>query len=138
MAKLIVKRSSEWNNRFRTIGIYLNGEKIGDIGNGELKEFELAPGSHQLKSKIDWCGSQELQFDIVQGQTKVVALSGFKYGKYLVPIVLLITLLYSLFGAQWNMDVKYFVMLILPAALYLLYFLSFGRNSYLNLKEIQA
>ena len=52
-----MKRKSQWANKMRDIGLYLNGEKIGALDDGETKEFEIEPGLHRLSAKIDWCGS---------------------------------------------------------------------------------
>ena len=64
MNKLVVSRRSEWANRARKIGLYLNDKKIDTVGNGESKEFTLEPGDYKLKAKIDWCGSQVHHFEI--------------------------------------------------------------------------
>ena len=126
MAKLIIKRTSEWNNRMRNIGIYLDGEKIGVIENGQVIEFEVEPGQHKLKTKIDWCGSETLKFE----------LSGFKLGKWLMPIALVISINYFVLGEQLNIDPMIFLLLILPIILYLIYHWTLGRNKYLRLREI--
>ena len=135
MAKLIIKRTSEWNNRMRDIGIYLDGEKMGVIGNGEIKEFEVDPGEHTLESKIDWCGSEPLKMNLSDNETKKIELSGFKLGKYMMPITLIISILYFAFGQQLNLDSMPFLLLILPFGLYLVYHLTLGRNKYLRLEE---
>ena len=135
MAKLIIKRTSEWNNRMRDIGIYLDGEKIGTIGNGEIKEFEIEPGEHTLKSKIDWCGSETLKMNLTDNEIKKVELSGFKLGKFMMPIALIISIIYFAFGEKLNLDPMLFLVLILPFGLYLVYHLTLGRNRYLRLEE---
>jgi len=135
MAKLIINRTSEWNNRMRDIGIYLDGEKIGTIGNGEIKEFEIEPGEHTLKSKIDWCGSETLKMNLTDNETKKVELSGFKLGKFMMPIALIISIIYFAFGETLNLDPMLFLVLILPFGLYLVYHLTLGRNKYLRLEE---
>ncbi|MDW7680126.1 MAG: hypothetical protein SCK70_06150 [bacterium] len=136
MAKLIIKRTSEWNNRMRDIGIYLDGEKISVIGNGQTKEFEIEPGEHRLKTKIDWCGSETLTFELTDNETQKIELSGFKLGKWLMPIALVISIVYFVFGEQLKFDPMIFLLLILPFGLYLIYHLTFGRNKYLMLREI--
>ena len=135
MAKLIIKRTSEWNNRMRDIGIYLDGRKIGIIGNGEIKEFEIEPGEHTLNSKIDWCGSQTLKMNLTDNETKRIELSGFKLGKFMMPIALVISIIYFAFGQQLNLDPMTFLLLVAPFVLYLVYHLTFGRNKYLRLEE---
>lgn len=60
MVKLIINRSSEYSNKLRSIGIYLDDKKIGDIADGESKEFEVEEGTHTLRAKIDWCRSNPI------------------------------------------------------------------------------
>ena len=38
MTKLIITRTSEWNNKARAIGIYIDGKKVGTINDGETQE----------------------------------------------------------------------------------------------------
>ena len=135
MTKLIIKRTSEWNNRMRDIGIYLDGKKIGVIGNGEIKEFEVEPGEHTLKSKIDWCGSETLIINLTDNETKRIELSGFKLGRFMMPIALIISIIYFAFGQQLNLNPMLFLLLIAPFGLYLVYNLTLGRNKYLRLDE---
>jgi len=75
MARIIINRSSEYSNKFRSIEIYLNGNKIGEIKDGESKEYEIEPGDHILKAKIDWCNSNLINFK-VNDETKRFNLNG--------------------------------------------------------------
>jgi hypothetical protein len=99
MTKIIINRSSEFSNLIRSINIYLGKTKIGELKNGESKEFEIEPGEHQLTAKIDWCRSNIIVFKIENGETLRYNLSGRN----------------PMFG---------------------LYYITFGKNSYLKLKEI--
>lgn len=76
MAKLIIHRSSEFANRIRAIRIYLDKEKIGEIMDGETKEFEIPAGRHLLQAKIDWCGSNEIEFRVHEGKPVTFSLFG--------------------------------------------------------------
>ncbi|MCS3532721.1 hypothetical protein [Chryseobacterium sp. JUb7] len=68
MAKIIINRSSEFANYIRSIDIYLGNKKIGEIKNGESKEFDVKPGKHSLVAKIDWCSSNFIDLDIHSDQ----------------------------------------------------------------------
>jgi len=70
MTKLIITRTSEWNNKGRKIGIYLNDQKIDVIEDGEKKEFEIKPGAYKINGKIDWCKSPILQFELAGNEKK--------------------------------------------------------------------
>lgn len=64
MPKAQVHRSSEYSNKIRDIGLYLDGNKIGKIADGETVDFELDKGEHKLIAKIDWVTSNEIKFRI--------------------------------------------------------------------------
>lgn len=127
MSRITITRRREWNNRFRKVGIYLDGEKIGEIANGETRSFDIHPGLHQLRARIDWCGSRQVEFGITQGERRYFSIESFRFGRMIAPIVVGIVLL--------NIFYKYAVWLMLPVFLFLLYFLTLGRNDYLRLKE---
>lgn len=76
MAKLMINRSSEYSNKLRSIGIYLDDKKIGDIADGESKEFEVEEGVHTLRAKIDWCRSNPINLKINSEEIVRFNLSG--------------------------------------------------------------
>jgi hypothetical protein len=133
MSKLVIKRSSEYNNRLRNYGIYIDGQKADTIANGETKELIITPGRHTLYFKIDWCGSPEISFDVAVSVTKNVLVGGFRNGSWMVPvaggIILLSYLLEQLLG------ISYFFFLAIPGFLVIVYYITIGRKKYLTLKE---
>lgn len=135
MPKLIIQRNSEWNNKAREIGIYSNGKKLGTIKDGMTKDFELEAGTHDIYAKIDWCRSPKLNLKIEEHNTRILKLSGFKYGKWLMPVMLsfiaLSILATYVLGMRWN----YFVFIPGIVLVYLGYFITFGRKRYLRLTE---
>ncbi|MBZ9652240.1 hypothetical protein [Psychroflexus montanilacus] len=135
MPKLIIQRNSEWNNKAREIGIYSNSKKLGTIKDGMTKHFELEAGTHDIYAKIDWCRSPKLNLKIEEHNTRILKLSGFKYGKWLMPVMLsfiaLSILATYVLGMRWN----YFVFIPGIVLVYLGYFITFGRKRYLRLTE---
>ena len=136
MATITIIRSNEYINSMRNIGLYVDDEKVGVIGNGKTKCFEVAEGVHNLRAKIDWCGSPTLNFEVKEGEDKRFYLSGFKGSKKAfkrIVVVFLASFLLSL--VIYN---EYFDMLIIAYGLILLgfvfYILSIGRNKYLSLR----
>ena len=136
MATLIIKRTSEWNNRMRDIRIYLDGERIGFIGNGQTKEFDVEAGIHSLHTKIDWCGSETITIELSDDESKEVELSGFKLGKWMVPFALIISVFYFVFGSRTDFSPLLYIGLLIPFLVYLIYILTIGRNKYLLLREL--
>jgi hypothetical protein len=139
MATLIIKRISGWSNMRRDISIYLNGEKIGVIGNEKIKEFEIEPGEHQLRTKIDWCGSKTITFKITDTDTQKIELSVFKpgnLGKWFIFLSLIILGLRYALEQLHNINPLFPLTLIILLGAYLLYPLTFGRKNYLKLRKI--
>jgi capsid portal protein len=99
MGKIIINRSHEFSNYLRAVEIHLDHKKIGEIKNGESKNFEVDAGKYVLKAKIDWCTSNEIHLEIGSGETLRYNLAGRN----------------PFFG---------------------LYYVTFGRKKYLNLKQI--
>jgi len=62
-----ISRKSAFAERMRAYKVILDGQEIGEIRNGETKEFETAAGKHSLNLKIDWCRSKILDFEDTGG-----------------------------------------------------------------------
>ena len=62
MSILRIRRADEFADHLRSYSIMLDGAKLGEIKRGETREFPISSGQHQLSMKIDWCGSNTIQF----------------------------------------------------------------------------
>jgi hypothetical protein len=133
MARIIVHRTNEFNNRLRQYGIYIDGTKVGDISNGQALEFNVPAGRHTIISKINWCSSPELTVDVLDNETKNFTVGSFKYGKWIMPIAVIIVVIGVFF--RKTPGLQYVVYLSIPLLLILIYYLTFGRKQYLSLKE---
>src|SRR6478609_7965846 len=85
MATITLQRSNEFINRMRDYHIYIDGKKVGNIANGETKEFEITNGQHSIEAKIDWCRSPIVNFSIETAQSKLLNVGSFKYGNLIIP-----------------------------------------------------
>jgi len=59
---LHIKRDSAYADRIRNYTVILDGNTIGEIADGESKSFDLEPGPHTLRLKIDWARSNDIAF----------------------------------------------------------------------------
>ena len=66
------REHSRWADRARMYQVVLDDVIIGDIRNGESQTFQISPGSHRLRLKVDWVGSPEARFHVETGQSAVV------------------------------------------------------------------
>jgi len=133
MAIIRIVRNSEYNNKARKFMVWLDGQKLGEVGNGETKEFDVAAGQHSIILKLDWCSSEQLSFDLNPDESKSFYVKGFKYGNLITPIALGILVLH--FVLRYAIGFEYLIFLVIPFALYTIYFLTFGRNRYLRLSD---
>ena len=133
MHTIKIERNSEWINKARTIGIYMDGEIIGAINDGETKEFMVAYGKHEIYAKIDWCRSPKMEWIATENETTSLKLSSFQYGTWLLPAILATMLLYYLGKYALNIDLSFLIWIIAIGVLYPLYFITFGKNKYLRL-----
>lgn len=113
--------------------IYLDGEKIGALGNGQTIEFQIAPGKHLLSSKMDSYGSNELIVNLAGTEDQIVELSGFRFGQWLSPVAFAILMLY--FGFKQQVSIIYLLIVMVPIGAYFLYYLTIGRKNYLRLRK---
>jgi len=74
MSILRVSRDGGFADRVRKYKVIVKGIEIGQIENGETKEFKVEPGKHEVYLKIDWCRSNKVQIEVKEEQ--VVELSG--------------------------------------------------------------
>ena len=78
---LTVRRDKGYADKIRKYSILLDGSEIGQLAEGTVLRQDISEGPHVVEARIDWCGSQPLEFDAVAGDQVVVvrsALSGWR------------------------------------------------------------
>ncbi len=68
MASLTIVRDSGYADRLRKYKVIVDGIVVGEVGNGETKQFSISPGLHEVSLKIDWCGSKAVEFNLDDGE----------------------------------------------------------------------
>ncbi|MEK6450575.1 MULTISPECIES: hypothetical protein [Myroides] len=69
MAQLIVKRKKAVVDRNRNYSVFLDGDKIALIPNGEELTFNINPGKHIISAKVDWNSSNAIVFEVQENDT---------------------------------------------------------------------
>jgi len=133
MPTIIIQRASEWSNWVHDYKIYVDGQKITAISNGETKELTVSPGRHTIYARIMWCSSPRRIVDLAEDDTVTFKVGGFKEGKWLLPIIVGILALNILLPAKYR---QYLLALVIPAFLILLYYITLGHQKYLSLEKI--
>ncbi len=63
------RERSRWTDRFRKYIVEVDASDVGKIGNDSTATFELSPGEHRLRLRIDWTGSKTISFRAEPGET---------------------------------------------------------------------
>jgi hypothetical protein len=75
MATLVVKRASQYNAALRGLPVIIDGQKMGEVRNGETKEFPVTGGVHSVEFKMDWMSSGVGQLSFGDADRKEVEVS---------------------------------------------------------------
>lgn len=87
-----IVRSRGYVSGGRRFKVYLDGQLVCKLRNGQEKELVVAAGKHRVSARIDWSRTRELELDCDGEETVVIRvycpLVGWKI--LLVPFVLFI------------------------------------------------
>ncbi len=133
MPTLEVSLTKSWNNRLKKIHVFCDELELGTVLNGESSEFEVAAGTIKIKAKSGWYGSRELSFSLADNQRKSISVDIFKYGNLIISSLYAVLSIHLISSAFF--DIQYLIWFNIPAFLIFGYFLTFGRNNYLVIKE---
>lgn len=67
MSQINIRRNNSIIERYRNFTMYLDGEKLVSIKNGETLAMNIPPGKHILIAKIDWNTSNCVIFTLEEG-----------------------------------------------------------------------
>lgn len=108
--------------------IYIDGKDSGTIRK-EHKTFEVANGTHEIYAKSAWCGSQKINIISTEDKTVLLKLSSFKNEGIVKAIFM------ALAGLLLFTKNLIFGILAGIVFLYPLYYLTIGKDKYLELVE---
>lgn len=134
MATIKISRSREYINALRKFQVFIDGEAVCSLRNGETRAFSVSGGRHTVRAGVDWCSSPEVVVDVDDGQAVELKVGGFKYSRILIPIGLGIFLLHVLLSMFT--DIEYVIYFVVPIVFLLFYYISFGKREYLTLSEL--
>jgi len=64
-----ITRSSSCTDRLRANRIMIDGREAGRVNAGPSVEISVSPEPHSVVAKVDWCGSNTINFDVGAGDT---------------------------------------------------------------------
>ena len=133
MATIIINRPHRFFDRNRDFQLFLDGNIIGAIANGQTMKLETAQGQHSIFAKVGWCKSQEHFFILNETIKKELTVDIFKYGNLIFPILFTSIGLNLIFRFVNKSAIGIFLMI--APLLFLFYYWTIGRNKYLTLQS---
>jgi hypothetical protein len=138
--KIIVSRKGEFANRRRNYRLFIDGKEVGSIKSDSSEEFEVEAGTHTVQCKINWCYSPDFKVDVLEGKNSYIRVaSGMKFYPPLL-ILMFIGVFFPVYFKlakltlpDWTNTVK--IILVVPALVYLLYYLTLNRKRYLLISD---
>lgn len=59
----VERKRAFWRDLFRSYTVTIDGREVGKLKSAETETFPLEPGLHDVRMKIDWCGSPTVTVD---------------------------------------------------------------------------
>ena len=60
---ITIGRPKQYSAMLRQLVVLIDGNVAGPIAPGEIRHFPVAPGSHTVTVKMDWCTARPLQIE---------------------------------------------------------------------------
>jgi len=108
--------------------IFIDGKDYGTIKK-EHKDYEVDNGPHEIYAKSAWCGSQKININSTDDKIVILTLSSFK-NEGLVKAIFM-----ALAGLLVFTKNLIFGIIAGIVFLYPLYYLTIGKDKYLELEE---
>ncbi len=108
--------------------IYINNKQEGTV-NKQIKAYELEDGQYEVYAKANWCGSQKVNVNLTNNQEVTLTLNSFKYEAVIKAIFMLLS------GLLIFTKNLIFAVLAGLVFLYPLYYITIGKDNYLELVE---
>ncbi|GIO16160.1 hypothetical protein J19TS2_57150 [Cohnella xylanilytica] len=88
-AYIEISRTSQYVNKIRSYEVIVDDIERGTIQDGGTMKIELEPGEHEIRLKIDWCGSNRLAFRLQDNEVRKFRCgSPIKGWRYLSPFMM--------------------------------------------------
>jgi len=136
MAVIKIQRGNGYVDKIRNYKVFINNAQVGIISEGEIKEYNVSPGTHTISTKIDWAGSKDIIVDLKENDVVNFKVENYTAKHWLISVyfIAFITLVHIVLFI--TIDFQYASLLFIPILAIMGYYLTFGRNKYLTLKEL--
>lgn len=135
MPKFKITQKKAWGARFRVLDLYLDGEILGYVPNGETIEFDVPVGQHTLKAKMGFFSNKVLSCTMFNKEIKSLTVSPNVIHHILFPIIMLGLGLLPFYSKRIFHSEHTDLILFPLVLLFSIYSFTIGRYRYLKIKE---
>ncbi|NLZ94764.1 MAG: hypothetical protein GX921_02930 [Bacteroidales bacterium] len=137
MPKVTIVRPYEWNNQKKKIKVFIDNKHVGHVGIDETVHFEVSPGKHSLMLKDGWpVRNASIDVDLSDNQNKVINMSTYKRRFWAPFIIILLTSMgYSIARSLFNIELSWYIEILVLASVIFIALLIFSKNEVLKLEE---
>lgn len=139
-AKLILTRKGGVLNRRQAFKVLIDGVEAGQVKNDDTEEFTVEPGEHTVQCKLNWMTSQVETVNLKDGVNTYLTVSNSL--KFMVPLYFLMVagVLFPFYFHLVKAPVPNYgntlkTVLILPAILYYIFYITIFRKKYLVIAQ---
>jgi hypothetical protein len=103
MGKILLRRTSQYENKARKFKVYLNDQHVNDIRDGEEIEIPSEEGQQDIQIKVDWAKSVKYKVNVNKDE-EIYLLCGspLKGAKLFIPFIPII----ASFVPKWYFFIK--------------------------------
>lgn len=134
MPILRVQRTNDFADGRKDYEIYIDGNRIGTIAMGDIRQFQISEGEHLLNAKSNWVRSPPISFGIKSEKTKTFIVGRSKNVKFIINILMVLAVLslILIFLKTFN----FAVYLNIPVVLFLFYYYTIDSHQFMSFHEV--
>ena len=138
MGQIKIRRLTEWANRRFSYKIFVDGDELFEIANGQEKCVSFDKGA-TVQAKLLWCGSKTVNLSVDNGQIKELIVKANNGPNIIFPFFALtililcgvVNIIYPENGAK-----VYMTSIMVGIIIYALCLLTIWRNKFLDIKLV--
>lgn len=92
-AQITVQRTTSYADRLRAYKIKIDDVVVGKVKARDSVTMPIIPGRHSIVLRIDWCGSETIDFEVQPGQHVIFECGSSLQGWRILLVLLYITFL---------------------------------------------
>lgn len=133
MPRIKIFRKKDWFIRYRVFEIFLDGQKMGYLSNGESIEFDAPAGQHKLRVKMGRLRSKDFNYTVYNKENKSFTVSRNQIiGMIIIILIFLVTFMEFFIHRIFKMERRVLEFITVTIVLFHSYG---GKIHFLNIKE---